>query len=311
MTTSRKLGATVALGLLALSLSTTSASAEPYVFELEKAPDGSIGYPADINDHDVIVGRTADRAVKWYANGSAVDLGTFDADLNANARAINNNGVVVGQSGIRAVRWNTNGDIDWLPGPAKQCAANDINDSGVIVGTCDDSYNSFAVRWNTDGSRPSLLPPLPDDTRAGATGVNAEGLVVGWSANAAGERHAVAWSNGTTVRLGTGVSAANKVNDRGDISVTLDGHAVRWNLYTGTSTVLDTRSSSAEGINEYGVVVGSVARYGTTQAVRWEDGQATALPPLLIDGSVNVASAVNSSNNVVGVSHGRGVRWRG
>lgn len=309
MSTSRKLGAAVALGILAMTVSVPSASAEPHVFELATLPDGSVGYPADINDHDVIVGRTETRAVKWYANGQIVDLGTWDADYQADARAINNNGVVVGHSDRRAVRWDARGNIDQLPGVdrfTKTCTANDINDHDVAVGVCDQR----AVRWDR-GARAALLPLLPGDVTSYATGVNAESLVVGFSANAAGEQHAVAWANGTVIRLG--LDSAAKVNDRGWIVGSLDGHAAMMNFYHGGAvTKLDTRPSSALAINEGDVTVGYITdERGKFVPVRWEEGVTTTLPTLPGDGPYDHATGVNSSNVVVGMSAGCGVRWRG
>ena len=136
-------------------------------------------------------------------------------------------------------------------------------------------------------------------------GVNHDGEIVGWATTASGAEDAVVWIGGHPTVLGPG--QANAVNGQGKVVGSSDGNAVMWkggemttllpdgsaNAVSPTGVVVGeclgihggyTRpflvrgglvtyppqvvpSSSAQGINAAGDIVGFVGYYGT--AVEW------------------------------------------
>ncbi|WP_194293083.1 hypothetical protein [Streptomyces smaragdinus] len=185
-------------------------------------PDSHVvSLACDINDAGVIVGNAgpADlmgKAVRWNADGTITELPMPEDAENAVAMAINNAGVIVGEatsgrllaeSGSdpgQAVRWNTDGTVTRLPTlGGDHAAAQDINDSGVVVGSARRADGSVrAVRWSAEGEVVDL-GVLAGDVKSRAEAVNNAGVVVGESINANDETHAVLWQpDGTMVALG-------------------------------------------------------------------------------------------------------------
>jgi probable HAF family extracellular repeat protein len=177
--------------------------------------------------------------------------------------------------------------------------------------------NSEAVVWR-DG-KAEALPSLGGD-RAIAVGINNNGDVVGSSAIVSGEStsHAALWRNGEAIDLGTlggTFSFALKVNEPGQVigSSSVEGNAGQapfvWE--DGEMTALSVRdgfNGGANGINDDGVVVGSIYRTVDTTnginesfAVKWTDGERERLASLIDDGQGNSA-AVNSNGDIVGWS---------
>jgi probable HAF family extracellular repeat protein len=113
---------------------------------------------------------------------------------------------------------------------------------------------------------------------------------------------------------GGSLSAAEAVNDRGEVVGQSDGRAVLWR----TGQVIDLGTprglgSFALDINEVGQVVGYRQVAGGFRAFSWQDGALTDLPPLPGD-TDSLAQAVNDDGDVLGLSFaagGRPVLWRG
>ncbi len=111
----------------------------------------------DVNAAGYVVGESESamvgsptRAILWDTTGTPLDLGTLAGGFDSYARAINDSNVVVGKAsggplGLRAFRW-ANNLMTALPtlDPAASSWANDINNSGLIVG----SSNDRAVLWD-------------------------------------------------------------------------------------------------------------------------------------------------------------------
>lgn len=161
-----------------------------------------ISYGMGINQQGTIVGYAAspsdcgdNRAVLFPAGGGpAIDLGTLGG-VNGQAQAINNFGDIVGYSELgstrqnRATLWTSSGpqNLGTLAGAS---FALDINDEGIIVGYYLDTRNQQrACAWI--GGQMYDLNTLMGSGSTGwrlliATGVNAQGQIVGQGRNAAG-----------------------------------------------------------------------------------------------------------------------------
>lgn len=106
---------------------------------------------ADINDSGVTVGTVQyDSSYAFRhtdAGGTEVIAGAM-----SQAWAINNNGTTVGQAGSQAFRWTASEGLQglgMLPGGSSS-VARDVNDFGIIVGSCDgisDGY-PYGAQWH-------------------------------------------------------------------------------------------------------------------------------------------------------------------
>jgi len=82
------------------------------------------------------------------------------------------------------------------------CFAYEINDSGLIVGSCFASGGSVAVRWDITGV--AVVLPTLGAAETEASGVSDAGLIVGYAADVNGRYHAVRWgAYGTITKLPT------------------------------------------------------------------------------------------------------------
>ena len=233
--------------------------------------------------------------------GTIIDLGTLGGDYS-DAFGINNDPTVVqvvGQSRrvdftVHAFFWTPPGpmiDLGTLGGDSN---AFDINNYGQIAGSSFDALQQYwAVVWTMTGSSSAVetLPTLTGACCAQAYGINngtADDLlavkVVGHSATASGEHHAVVWTKS---------AAGWEVHDLG----TLPGH----------------QRSFANDVNDDGAIVGSSFSTAgiATGFLRTAAGMMFALSTL---GGETYANAINNNGDVCGVStdaagHPHAVRW--
>ena len=151
-------------------------------------------------------------------------------------------------------------DLDIAPGRVAE--ANDLNDTGVIVGQS--TYGAFV--W--DRGAVSYLPVLNGYQSTYVKAINNPGLMVGVARNVtvAGSTHAVRWRNFVARDLGAPggeFSTAEDINDKGEVvggSYTASGemHAFLWKngVMTDLATILGPGYSFAYAINGKGHVVG-------------------------------------------------------
>jgi probable HAF family extracellular repeat protein len=151
--------------------------------------------------------------------------------------------------------------------------------------------------------------------------INESGIIVGEASNAAGQTHAVSWTNGVIRDLGTlggNSSRALGVSNRGQIvgsSLTATGvtRAFIWDqgVMTQLPVFFDSETvSEANDVNDNGIAVG----FSTNSSVYWQNGQINLLPGA--GGSPNRASRISGGNVVVGTvvsasgSFNSAVIWR-
>jgi uncharacterized membrane protein len=248
----------------------------------------------------------------------AQPLVTPDGYQACTAMAVNLNGVVAGvcRAGSgklvlsRAVAWRDGVPVELPlpPGYAESWAEN-VNDSGTIVGTCAFSLESVvACVWTPAGAVQVL--PTPDGESSEALDINASGLVAGWS----GVR-AVVWTPAGVVSLPGGeqyrFATAYAINDSGvvavraaDPDVFAPTTALRWWTDTGTVSALPIPAGytllTPRDINAHDDVVGSLQNSsGSLRPVLWLNG----VPQLLSEPAglqSALAVGVNDSLDVSG-----------
>ena len=167
-----------------------------------------------------------------------------------------------------------------------------MNDQGQIVGEGRYGGEDRAFLW--DDGEMILLDVLPGHSRSVAHDINNSGVIVGWSWAYDALRRAVAWVDGEIIDLGDEIEGwAYAINDEGTIVGNSNpegpeayhamiGDITGWKLDLGANWPgLD---SSARGINEEGIVVGTATIgpgeegfCGATDAFMWDDGEVTLL----------------------------------
>jgi probable HAF family extracellular repeat protein len=298
---------------------------------------------AGINDAGVVVGtspvpcagctqkQTPKHGFRWL-NGTLTDLGTLGGK-SSRANAINNNGVVVGAANTAAGAWHAtvwlpNGartDLGTIGGPGSEAMA--INDRGYIVGESDLPTGGFvrsvAVVWK-DG-KATNLGVLPGGDWSVAQAVDSTGsVIVGQGSTSTGNIHAIKWTGGKLIDLGTlggWGSVANGIDPRDRSVGYADAtgnvrHAIAW---TSAGAKIDLGAlpnvhnpSEANATNRAGDVVGDVngspqwaSGYYYAQGAIWQ-GSTMTLLPFLPGGSTSTAYAVNNTRMIAGTANKRG-----
>jgi probable HAF family extracellular repeat protein len=238
---------------------------------------------------------------------TVTDLGTLGG-TGSYAYGLNSRGQVTGSSYLSggysydAFLWSAGSlsDLGFLGGGYA------VNDLGQVagVGTAAD----HAVLWSRSGGLVDLgFPGYGSD-------INNHSEVVGRKFEGYGVPHAVLWSNGRTLELGTlgGTgSAAQRINEAGVVvgwaEATKSQHAFAWTAAAGMRDLgtLDgkpTSSSGAEGVNDLGQVVGSSfsQKLLTTHAAYFGPKGVLDLGTF---GGFSSASDINSWGQVVGDSY--------
>ena len=300
------------------------------ILDLGTLPGGGQSFAYALNADGVIVGESdtpgGRRAVRWtVTNGSPAitDLTTvasFPAGTAAtSAFDINTRGLVVGVmeaiGGRRAflLEGTVLTDLGVLPGDVHSSAAA-LNDAVPVqvVG----ASGSSAFIW-TAATGMQALPHLSLDGPTFATGVNAAGIVIGYS-SVANASSAVRWQQGqggwTVTELPSGAFAgATDLNESGDAtgsrrSATGMAHAYLWPTGGGSVDLgtLGGNASHALGINGGGETVGwSYNRTGVQRAFWWNGTRMTDLGALVKVGQAG-AEAINDRGLVVGWSRTSG-----
>jgi probable HAF family extracellular repeat protein len=204
-----------------------------------------------------------------------------------------------------------------------------INDAGQVVGSLIVNSVSHAFIWSpTTGLED--LGTLPGDTESGATGVNVNGDIAGYSRPLAGNARAIRWSRGNGMTeigglpytcLGTW---ANDINAAGDIvgECLVDRYQIiyrpfRWTDAKGMEdlgTLDSDLGGVANAINDSGVIAGisnSASYYDDSRAVLWAGpGKAVQVGECAEGWCGTYASAINNNGDVAGSAYGSAfVRW--
>jgi len=232
----------------------------------------------DVNDDGMVVGTSV--------QGPWVDIPGVGVKFLPGAvlvGGVNNQGVVVGSAGGHGAAWRVaaTGDItgpvftDINSGTTFQPV--DINDDGTICGSFLDSaagvepaaIAEFDHQGQLDVQDLGVLHP--GDFQAGASAINANGVVVGTSLGKTSS--AFLWTP----------AQPNKLRALGD---------------------LGGGQSSAGDVNDSGQVVGSSStRAGTQAAFIWQNGKMTDLNSVLaatLNDHIASASGINNTGHIVG-----------
>lgn len=252
--------------------------------QLGAAPDEFQSGVGDISDAGVVVGwsyrtingSTQDHAVRWSSSSGSAEILNGPGD---GAGGINLAGQIVGSidvSGLRhGFRWENGVTTDLGTSGTGSSEAWGINSTGVIVGAGRSTPQGVpgvqrAIVWRSGVIID--LPVLPGGGSFGAANeVNDEGVIVGTSANSAGEWRAVRWvptaaePSGYRIEdLGYPSSIARDINNNGEIV----GHyhtragserAFYWHPTRGKRDLPSLSGNAptyAFGINDLGEIVG-------------------------------------------------------
>ncbi len=241
--------------------------------------------PTGVNAHGIVVGTGYDGSRQllvawWWADGRPHRLGVVPGDI-AQPAAIDDSGRVVG---------SLVADEEHADGPGAD-------------------EDSRAAVWRTPASLPRELPALPGDTSAEAEAIAPDGTVAGVSLgevgspvvwNPDGRVHALASPDGGASGRGGGVAGFDeRSRPLGYVAVPGGTVAERWDGDGhGVNITLapDLNGVAVDGAG--GVVTGSAAiavRGGGTrsQAMVWEAGRSSILPPLQARGFAGVAGTAN------------------
>ena len=255
---------------------------------------------------------------------AATDLGALPGGNNSEANGISSKGTyIAGDSdtasgNFHAVLWK-NGqiqDLGTLGGTTSMAMA--VNESGQVVGESTTATGQPHAFLYQSGTMQDLGTIGGDFTHASA--INENGVVAGYGDDSVGAYHAITWQNGSATILPcttNGACVANGINNLNQVvggcssNCPTNAAALEWiNGNPVSLGVQDTNgdSTSAFGINNSGIVVGSggfrgtvngsVAQ-GTSDGLEWISGQATRLN--LIDDQIpSAAVAINDNGIVVG-----------
>jgi probable HAF family extracellular repeat protein len=239
-----------------------------------------------------------------FSNGTMTDLGTLGG-TGSEGVAINDSGEVVGWSQTKAgtseaFLWNGAKMTDL--GPLSGFYPHGINDTGQIVGTCNQSFPCV----DSNGT----FTALPDPSSLvcnEAIAINSNGQVLGECADGSqastSNTRAVVWTNGSPTvlpTLGGPTTTATAINNNGDIvgyaqTATFAQHGFLYR--NGTMTDLGN-NIFLYAINDSDVMVGNdlIVSNGTVQDIN------NLIPPG--DPGVNYAVGINDNGQIIAQTNG-------
>jgi subtilisin family serine protease len=277
---------------------------DAFVIDLTGSPAVAYG----LNERGQVVGGTSNAygAPFLWQDGQLQVL----SHVVGQANAINESGVMVGHSNGSPAELRVDAPPRYLPMlDGGQGSAMAINDDGWVVGACGSSVaggGAHPCRWSPSGELTDLAPDQAHEM--GATGINQDGLVVGWMTVPFPYKRAWRWSDGILTLLpkawqapsascnAMGVNDAGEVAGYGEGEPLAGGGGVPWHtlLWRG-DTVHDLGSldprliSQAWAINNHGVVV----------------GQSNTLEPFVLHAVYStVADGMRDLNHRLGVGSG-------
>lgn len=155
-----------------------------------------------------------------------------------------------------------------------QCNASDVNDSGVVVGSCKPgNTNGSLVAWVSTAGSEIALPPLATGKGCAAEGIANNGRVIGSCSDSGGVVFAVAWSS-----TSPGTSPTKLAPLSGLLGLGADV------------------STSVGAYNQSGFVAGqSMGGNGNSTAVLWLPGSGTAVQVSGRGDNCEVADVANSA----------------
>lgn len=286
----RSASAFVAATVAATGVGVVSAQPSYDIFNFGVVDPGDIASQGlGVSPGGVAVGRSqgvSNQAFSWTDSGGLFALPSLpDRAFNA-ANGANDSGVVVGTAAATffgsnplPVRW-TNGAVSQmdLPGQFAVGRANDVNSSGVAVGSVGGGTQETAVVWDASGT-PSLVttPTSGGATMRTAFRVNDSGLAVGQGIDPNNAARNVGFVFDSTT--GTSFEVGALPNDNGAL---------------------------AFGVSNAGHVVGSsMLNQGSGRPFVWTDAGGMVEIPLPAGTSSGIARAVNSDGWVVGIASGQ------
>lgn len=288
----------LSIAILACSLATDSIAAQPQVHYrltqiVPEAPTSSI-LAADLNDRGQVVGFVQDSSGRDHAfawrDGTLTNLGPLIEPTSTRTRATGNNdrGDIVAffffpqSDAFASVLLRQSGEVtrfDGLPGGAT-FEGLDINDRRQVIGNSFlDDGSSQAFIWE-DGNF-MQLPPLPGDTSATVAAFNERGDALGTSTGTTG--HVVIWEDGAAVDLQIPGAVARDINDREQVTGTLQRQGFLWERGTLVQlpSLADAVITQAVSINNAGEIVGTSGLTNGARATLWDEEQVFDLNDLI------------------------------
>ncbi len=248
-----------------------------------------------------------------WSSGSMSDLGTLGG-MNSEGRAVNLSGQVAGWSetkngGHDAFVTSRNKLIDLgASGPLVgwESQATGINDFGDVVGWWGFNPGNHAFLYSNGNN--TTLPDLSsyNGGESAAAGINNLLQIVGTSADANGNNHAVLWQNGQITDLGTlggPTSSANAINNN---SVIVGASATS----TGGAYFLDQNGTMTEvatdSVGDMPTSINSSDVFVTSAAFIYSNGTLQNLNNLIPPGSgysLIDATGINDNGQIVAIAH--------
>ncbi|BCY05390.1 hypothetical protein [Actinoplanes sp. L3-i22] len=258
------------------------------------------------------------QAIMWH-DGVSVEV-PLPGDLEESLTDVNSTGTAVGWSligeGTSMPYVYSDGKVTKLPGTGSAATAA-INNKGAIVG--DDG--AYPLLWTSKTATPRRLP-MPEGSQTGtAVDIAEDGTVIGTLDNKVpyvwlpdGSHHALDlpdlgggkqvegrlfhirgdWVTGVVNEAGSGKAAGLK-RAQGEV------HAVRWNLRTGKSELIDQLDKSADALNAQGWLTGISKQGGATLLAGNTLVPLPGLaPPNPQDGLADIANTISDNGQTIG-----------